>query len=91
MSEKEVLESEGFKNVYSWHDEPGTQYNSHAHKGKVSMFITQGSVTFNLNGSKHVVKSGERFDVPVGVEHTAEVGPNGCDYVVGEMIPGDTD
>lgn len=86
---KSKLVSEGFSNVYEWKDDPGTRYESHSHKGKVTLFIVSGSVTFYGNINK-VLSSGDCFEVPVGVEHSAIVGPEGCEYVVGEEIDGDS-
>lgn len=88
QSLKKQLIDEGFIHVFEWHDEPGVVYEEHAHKGKVSFFVTKGSVTFT-SGINKQIKAGERFDVPVGVKHTAIVGSEGCDWVVGEMIEGD--
>lgn len=91
MSPKEILQSEGFVHVYEWHDEPETEYPKHQHKGNVSIFIENGDVTFNFSdGTTRGVRRGERFDVPVGLEHTGVVGTEGCDYIVGEMIEGDS-
>ncbi len=86
---KHQLISEGFAHVYEWKDEPGTEYSSHAHNGKVTIFVTVGSVTFSGSIEK-VVAAGERFDVPPGVKHSAKVGLDGCEYVVGEEIEGDS-
>jgi predicted nucleotidyltransferase len=83
------LKEEGFSHVFDWHDEPNTEYPEHSHKGKVSFYVLKGSVTFS--GEINItVNSGERFDVPVGVKHSAIVGPDGCDWVVGEEIEGDS-
>lgn len=91
MAPKEILQSEGFVHVYDWHDEPGVEYESHVHKGRVSIFVESGSVTFKFSdGTIKTISSNERFDVPVGLEHSAVVGSEGCDYVVGEMIEGDS-
>lgn len=87
---KKILEQEGFKHIYEWHDDAGVIYPKHAHKDKVTIFITAGSVKLDFSGEEKVVSTGERFDVPVGVEHSAVVGIDGCDYVVGEMIEGDS-
>lgn len=92
QSEKSLLKTlkdEGFDHVFVWHDEPGTEYSPHAHRGKVSFYLTRGSVTFS-GGIKKTVHAGERFDVPIGVEHSAVVGVEGCDWVVGEEIEGDS-
>lgn len=85
----QALKDEGFAHVFTWRDEPGTQYLEHSHKGKVSFYLTKGSVTFS-GDIKRTVSAGERFDVPVGVKHSAIVGAEGCDWVVGEEIEGDS-
>jgi hypothetical protein len=85
---KKVLETEGFPIVYDWYDEPNTKYENHKHQGRVSFFVLEGSVTFSGGVNKTVSKGG-RIDVPVGVEHSAVVGKNGCRYVVGQEIEGD--
>jgi len=86
--QKETLEKEGFPIVYDWFDEPDTHYPSHKHQGKVSFYVTEGSVAFS-GGINRIVATGERLDVPVGVEHSAVVGPDGCRYVVGQEIATD--
>jgi quercetin dioxygenase-like cupin family protein len=87
---KEGLRSEGFTRVYEWYDAPGVEYPAHAHKDRVSMYILSGGLTFWFGSEEKVFKAGERFDVPIGKEHTAKVGSEGCTYVVGEMIEGDS-
>lgn len=84
------FESEGFANVYEWQDAPGTVYSEHNHKGKVSLFVTDGSITFDLSGEKKEVKANERFDVPPNTLHSAVVGPTGWIGIVGEEIAGDS-
>lgn len=92
LSEKWIsdFENEGFISVYEWSDPADTTYPVHAHKGKVSLFVTDGLVEFDFSGEKKIVKAGERFDVPVGAEHSAVVGPDGWTVVVGEEIEGDS-
>lgn len=84
------FEEEGFAFVYDWQDPPGTFYEAHAHKGKVSLFVTDGSITFDFNGQKKEVKAGERFDVSIAQMHTALVGPQGWITVIGQEIVGDS-
>lgn len=84
------FESEGFTNVYEWQDPAGTTYPEHAHKGKVSLFVTDGSITFDFSDEKKEVYQNERFDVPVGALHSALVGPQGWIVIVGEEIEGDS-
>lgn len=84
------FESEGFAQVYEWQDVAGTVYEEHSHKGKVSMFVTDGGITFDFRGEKKEIKAGQRFDVPIGVPHSAVVGPQGWIVIVGEEIEGDS-
>jgi quercetin dioxygenase-like cupin family protein len=84
------FEDENFASVYEWQDVPGTVYEKHSHNGKVSMFVTDGSITFDFEGVKKEVKANERFDVPVGVPHSAVVGPQGWIAVIAEEIHGDS-
>jgi mannose-6-phosphate isomerase-like protein (cupin superfamily) len=88
-SVKEIYQHEGFPIVYEWFDEPFTKYDTHHHKGRVRLFIVEGSVTIYFPDRVVELKEGDRFDVPIGGEHTAEVGSNGCRYVVGQEIEGD--
>jgi len=87
---KQTLVEEGFPHIYEWHDEPGVTYEPHAHTGAVAMYILDGGLTFQFDDSSVVLTAGERFDVPVGKEHTAVVGTSGCTFLVGEMIEGDS-
>jgi len=87
---KDKLKSEGFAHVYDWTDKAGTTYSAHAHKGKVSFYVTLGSIAMKFEDREVIVKTGERMDVPVGATHIAIVGPEGCTFVVGEEIEGDS-
>ncbi len=85
----QTFEDEGFASVYEWQDPAGTIYNEHSHKGKVSIFVTDGSITFDFNGVKKEVGTNHRFDVPVGVPHSAIVGPEGWIAIIAEEIAED--
>lgn len=84
------FEDEGFATVYEWQDPAGTIYPEHAHKGKVSIFVTDGSITFDFQGEKKEVAQNQRFDVPIGVPHSAVVGQNGWIAIIAEEIAGDS-
>lgn len=86
---KQLLQDRGFSYVYEWKDEAGTVYPEHAHKGHVSLYIISGSVTFS-GDIQNTLVAGNRFDVPIEARHTAIVGPEGCEYIVGEEIEGDS-
>ena len=85
-----LLKNEGFVHVYEWTDKPNTEYSEHSHKGKVSFYLTKGSILMNIDGALTMVRAGDRMDVPVGIPHTAKVGPDGCTFIVGEEIEGDS-
>lgn len=86
----QLFEKEGFASVYEWQDKPGTVYPAHSHKGKVSLFVTDGSIVFDFDGETKEVVANERFDVPVGATHSAVVGEQGWIVIVGEEIDEDS-
>jgi len=92
LSERYIkkFEEEGFVSVYEWQDPAGTLCQEHVHTGKVSLFVTDGSVTFTIDGEAKTVSASERFDVPPGAAHSAVVGPDGWIVIVGEEIEGDS-
>jgi quercetin dioxygenase-like cupin family protein len=87
---KQHLESDSFAHIYEWTDEPGTIYPEHAHRGRVKFYVVKGSISMNIDGVEHTISEGGHIDVPIGAPHTAVVGPDGCTYVVGEDIDGDS-
>ncbi len=84
------LEKEGWPHIYEWSDPPGTVYPEHSHTEKVVIFITEGSLELTLAGQVHLLRTSDRFDVPPQVPHSAVAGPQGCQYVVGEMVDVDS-
>lgn len=86
----QTFETEGFASVYEWSDPAGTVYAPHSHKGKVSLFVTDGSIAFNFNGETKEITAGQRFDVPAQVTHSAVVGSNGWIAIIAEEIEGDS-
>ncbi len=83
------LENKGFIHIFPWRDEPNAVYPEHSHRGNVSLCILDGSVTFHGELQK-TLTAGDQFDVPGATKHSAVVGPEGCEYVVGEEIEGDS-
>ncbi len=77
-------------NVYEWQDKPRTVSVEHSHQDKVTIFITEGSIDLTIASKTHSLRTGDRFDVPPRVPCSVIVGPQGCQYVVGEMIEGDS-
>jgi hypothetical protein len=85
----QTLEKEGFADVFEWQDPAGKVYSEHSHAGKVTYMITDGSITFTLEGVDKLIKAGDRFNVPVGVPHSMQVGQYGWIGIVSEEISGD--
>lgn len=85
-----TLEKEGFASVYEWSDGPGVVYGEHQHEGAVTIFVTEGALSLTISGETKELRAGDRFDIPALTPHSALVGPDGCQYVVGEMILGDS-
>ena len=86
LSERYIrqLESEGYSQVYEGQDKPDTVYPPHVHEEKSSMCVTDGTITFEIQGEKTEVTAGNRIDIPANIEHSAVVGPEGVIYIVGE-------
>jgi quercetin dioxygenase-like cupin family protein len=85
-----TLEKEGFAHIYEWQDAPDTVYAEHRHKGKVSLFVTDGSISIAIDGDTTVYHTGDRVNISPLTEHSAVVGSLGVQLVVGEEIEGDS-
>lgn len=92
LSERYIaqLEKDGFSYIYEWQDEAGTVYPEHSHRGKVTICLTDGSITITLAGISSKLVAPTVFEIPVGVPHSAIVGPQGVIYIVGEEFEGDS-
>lgn len=82
---REKLKHLGFKHIYEWTDAPGTEYDAHAHNGRVMLIVTAGDITFTFSDEKVTLRAGDEYEVAVGRSHTAKVGEAGATYVVGEI------
>lgn len=86
----QTLEKENWPHIYEWQDKPGTIYPEHVHQGKVTIFVTEGYVEITIKEEKIILRAGDRFNVPPNTYHSAIVGPQGVQFVVGEEIEGDS-
>jgi hypothetical protein len=69
-------------------------YPPHSHSGVTTHLIRRGSFTITYpkdnttqhNGEvkKEMFGVGDRIDVPAGKVHEVWIGPEGCEYVIGE-------
>lgn len=81
---KQQLRDEGFRNIFSHTDRPGTQYPEHTHSNVTCHVVIEGEIEITSGGETKTFRTGERFDVPAGEVHSARVGEDGCTYILGE-------
>ncbi len=88
-TEKELLEKyrqEGLE-PYSWSNAPGDTYAPHSHSyGKV-IYVVRGSITWQLpeRGEQITTRTGDRIDLPRGMVHAAQVGPEGVNCLEADL------
>lgn len=78
------LEDEGFSHTFIWQDGPQAFYPDHTHDGLTAHIILNGEMTLTMNGASSTYHAGDRCDVPAGATHSAQMGPQGCRYIIGE-------
>jgi len=81
---KKKLEKEGFTSVYVHEDAPGKFYKEHAHATLTAHIIVKGEMCLTTPRGPTIYKEGDRVDIPPGEPHSAQMGPEGCRYVIGE-------
>jgi mannose-6-phosphate isomerase-like protein (cupin superfamily) len=81
---RKQLEAEGFSHTFVWQDGPYVFYPDHSHAGVTAHIIIDGEMTLTTAGKSQTYRVGERCDVPAGAVHAAQMGPQGCRYLVGE-------
>ena len=81
---RKLLATEGFLHMFVWHDGPNAYYPDHTHGGLTAHIILDGEMTLTMDGKSHTYRAGQRCDVPAGATHSAQMGPLGCAYLVGE-------
>jgi mannose-6-phosphate isomerase-like protein (cupin superfamily) len=78
------LSAEGFVHIYIWQDGPQAFYSDHTHTGLTAHIILDGEMTMTMGGKSQTFHTGDRCDVPAGAVHSAQMGPRGCRYLIGE-------
>jgi mannose-6-phosphate isomerase-like protein (cupin superfamily) len=81
---EEQLRAEGFVHTYIWQDGPHAHYSDHTHSTETAHVILDGEMTLIMDGNSVIYRAGERADVPAGAVHSAQMGPTGCRYLIGE-------
>jgi hypothetical protein len=81
---RKQLAGEGFSHTFVWQDGPNTFYPDHTHAGLTAHIILDGEMTIATEGKLRRYRVGDRCDVPAAAVHSAQMGPQGCRYIVGE-------
>jgi mannose-6-phosphate isomerase-like protein (cupin superfamily) len=81
---RKQLSAEGFDHAYVWQDGPRAFYSDHTHAGLTAHIILDGEMTLTMGGNSRTFHAGDRCDVSAGEVHSAQMGPKGCRYLVGE-------
>ncbi len=81
---RQRLEAEGFA-VWGWQDGPDATYAPHTHDHHESLWVVGGRIVFGVAGREYALGPGDRLMLPRGTVHTAQVGPEGAAYLVGQL------
>jgi uncharacterized protein YjlB len=75
---RQMMADEGLR-PYSWSNGPHDVYAAHSHGYDKVIYVVRGSITFGLPqlGQQLKLNEGDRLDLPAGIVHDAEVGPQG--------------
>ncbi len=73
-----LLRQEGLS-AYAWQNGPHDTYAAHSHSYDKVIYVVRGFITFGLPdmGDSAELSAGDRLDLPKGVRHDAQVGPEG--------------
>jgi quercetin dioxygenase-like cupin family protein len=61
----------------AWSNGPGDVYARHRHSYDKVIVVAVGTVSFGLADRSIDLATGDRLELPAGIEHDAEVGPSG--------------
>jgi mannose-6-phosphate isomerase-like protein (cupin superfamily) len=78
------LREEGFAHTYVWQDGPNAHYPDHTHAEETAHIVLAGEMSLTMGGHTQTYRAGDRCDVPAGAVHSAQMGPRGCRYLIGE-------
>ena len=69
---KHKLRDEGY-NIYVYSYPGGMCFPHHVHAHDTIHIVLSGTLKVSLNGTEHILQQGERFLIPAGHDHSAEV------------------
>ena len=67
-------------------DPPGAKYPPHTHPETKLLAFLRGSMEVTVKGERFNCKPGDRVLIPGNTEHSALVGPDGCDFFWSEKL-----
>lgn len=75
---RRIYADEGMQ-PYRWSNAPGDVYSAHTHSYHKVLYCVEGSITFRLpaRDAEVQLQAGDRLELPPGVSHAADVGPQG--------------
>jgi quercetin dioxygenase-like cupin family protein len=76
------LQDMGYKNIYSWCDDPGTFYDWHTHRYDEVRFVYKGSIVIGTEDKVYHLKEGDILEVKAGTKHWARTEEGVC-YLCG--------
>jgi quercetin dioxygenase-like cupin family protein len=57
---------------------PGSVVPLHSHDNEQLGFVISGQITLTIGGEEHVLREGDGYTMPGGIEHQGVAGPEGC-------------
>jgi quercetin dioxygenase-like cupin family protein len=79
------LEAEGFS-TFCWSDAPEAHYEPHTHDHDESNWLIAGAIRFGAAAGELALAPGDRLMLPAHTRHTADAGPDGATYVIGQRV-----
>ena len=80
---RHTLEEEGF-DVVTWRDRCNWSYDPHSHEHDESLWVLRGRIVLRVEGEDIALGPGDRVMLPKEIVHTADVGPDGAVYLIGQ-------
>jgi len=81
----EEVRKEGFDPLHIV-DPPGHLYPPHRHPETKLLVFLQGDMEVTVADQKFICGPGDKLVIPGNVEHSAEVGPEGCVFFWSEKL-----
>tara|TARA_B100002051_G_scaffold276753_2_gene327564 strand:+ start:11088 stop:11354 length:267 start_codon:yes stop_codon:yes gene_type:complete len=86
LSERAIqeFEREGYNNIYEHQDPPGKVYDERSNPADQAIFVTDGSITYIIDGVEKEIMAPRRFNIPANTPHSAIVGSDGMIAIIAE-------